>query len=68
MMSNVDQPTDRPPHRKHERTVDRHPLRAMLTVEQWVQMRSDVEFGRITWPIGFEVVRVELSCHQESPG
>lgn len=32
-----------------------HPLRAAMTDEEWHQLGKDVQYGRVSWPIGVEM-------------
>lgn len=47
------------------RGVDSHTLREQMTDDEWSQLRDDVEFGRITWPIGFELIVVRETIQQD---
>lgn len=45
---------DQPQH-----SIARHPLRELLTVEEWQQLREDVQFCRVSWPISWIIEREE---------
>lgn len=42
-----------PIDREHGKSLDHHPMRDW---EDFPQIRKDVQFGRISWPIGIEIV------------
>lgn len=52
-------------------SLERHPILAVITVEEYVQLRRDVQFGRVSWPIAWEPFRappgrvVGASCPPE---
>ncbi len=35
----------------------RHPMREMLTDEEWRQLANDVQFCRVSWPIGVHYIK-----------
>jgi hypothetical protein len=42
-------------HEPH--SIDRHPLRAMLTADEFARLRDDVQFCRVSWPVCIVVDR-----------
>ena len=38
-----------------EHSIARHPLRELLTAEEWEQLRDDVQYCRASWPISWIV-------------
>lgn len=36
-------------------SIERHPLRRLMTPEEWRRLRDDVQFCRVSWPVGIVV-------------
>jgi hypothetical protein len=36
-------------------SITAHPLRSVLTDEEWNELRDDVQFCRVSWPISIQV-------------
>lgn len=41
---------------RDEHSIKRHPLRPLLSNEEWEQLRLDVQLCRISWPVGLEII------------
>jgi hypothetical protein len=42
-----------------QHSISRHPLREMLTEDEWKQLCVDVQFVRMSWPLLVEIRRDE---------
>ena len=49
-MTDEPEPAEPLPH-----SIARHPLRELLTAEEWEQLKSDVQYCRVSWPISWKV-------------
>lgn len=36
-------------------SVSQHPLRALMSEEEWCKLRQDVQWCKVSWPIGLEL-------------
>lgn len=36
-------------------SIARHPLAEFLPADEWAKIRDDVQFCRISWPVGIEL-------------
>lgn len=49
VMAGIDTPAQ-PAH-----SLNRHPLRELLTAEEYSQLSTDVQHGRCSWPVAIDV-------------